>query len=96
MHAGNAVTTAEHASRPRKVAVPFKAPDPPVPQGRKNSGEQQEQSSQLSTPDSTAAGGQAARSWATAAAAMAKAVQHGLPPKPRPHTDKKGGMLHCC
>lgn len=90
MHAGTGVTAAEHAKRPHKVAVPFKAPD--GNRRPKRPIEQQEQSSKLSALDGTTAA--VAADKATAGAELVDPSQRVLPPKPRPRTEQKGGMLH--
>ena len=108
MHAGTGVTEAEHVGRSSKVAVPFMAPDPHDSVGCKRRPNKpvghQDQSFKLSAPDGTAAASQdtvatdkatAAVNDAVAASALAYPGQQGLPPKPRPHNDQKGGMLHC-
>lgn len=109
--AGSGVTKAEHLGRSSKVAVPFMAPHDPVgrksrpkhPVGR------QEQNFNVLAPDGTAVAVVASQDTAAtdkattavdeaedeAAAALANPGQQGLPLKPRPHTDQKGGMLHC-
>lgn len=94
MHAGTGVTKAKRAGKHNKVAVPFKVPDPWEPVGRtrgpKQPDGQHKQSSKLSAPHDPAAATQAA-----AAAPLADPIKHELPPKPRPHTAQKGGMLQC-
>ena len=92
MHAGTGVTAAEHARRLNNITVPFKAPD--GKRRPKKTVEQQEKSFKLSAADGTAAA--AAADKATAGAVLAGPSQRVLPPKPRPRTDLKGGMLHGC
>ena len=93
MHAGSGVTEADSAERLNKVAELFKAPDLHHPAGfgrpKKPVG-QQECSPQLFAPDGTAA------AVAADGAVLASPSQRALPPKPQPHTDRKGGMLHGC
>ena len=93
MQAGSGVTEADSVGRLNNVAVPFKAPDLHDPAGfvrAKKPVGQQERSPQLLAPDGTAA------AVAADAAVLANPSQRVLPPKPQPHTDRKGGMLHGC
>ena len=109
MHADTGVIEAGYAGGPSKVAAPVVSPDPHDSVGRKRRPKkvvrQQEQSFK-SLPDEAAAAVSASQDTAatvkataaideaTAAAELANPGQQGLPRKPWPHNDQKGGMLH--